>query len=72
MPVGEEGAANPCPHVASYTSRVDRVILNQQSDKAEQLLMLWTPARAQECPDLDVSDMASGGDVSLVANENLP
>jgi hypothetical protein len=53
------GAANPRPHVASYSSRVDGLILNQQSDQAKQLLMLWTSARAQECPDLDVSDMTS-------------
>ncbi len=54
------------------SSGVDGLILNQQSNQAEQLLVFRPPARAQECPDLDVSDMASGGDVSLVANENLP
>jgi hypothetical protein len=53
------GAAIPRPYVASYSSRVDGVILNQQSDQAKQLLMLWTSARAQECSDLDVSDMTS-------------
>jgi hypothetical protein len=52
-------------------SRVNRVLLDQRSDQAEQLLMLWPLSRAQEGSNLNVSNMSPRGDVRLVPNENL-
>jgi hypothetical protein len=47
------------------------MFLDEQSDQAKQLLMLWSLSRAQEGSNLDVGDMASGGNVRLMSDEHL-
>jgi hypothetical protein len=50
---------------------VNRMSLDEHSDQTKQLLMLWPLSRIQEGSNLDVSDMASGGDVRLMSDEHL-
>jgi hypothetical protein len=47
------------------------MFLDEHSNETKQLLMLWSPSRAQEGSNLDVGHMTSGGNVRLMPDENL-
>jgi hypothetical protein len=47
------------------------MLLDEHPDQTKQLLKFWSLSRTQEGSNLDVSDMASGGNVRLMSDEHL-